>query len=664
MQRRAWRWTLASLAVPFVVLGCGNDSDEGTNDDSAGGSTSNLIVDNNAQSCSALSSTGAAVVVGSGVAGDPAAPEAASGYRLGYKAKYSDSYMVVANTPLAVKAGCEVLKAGGTAVDAAIAVQAVLGLVEPQSSTIAGSAFMVYYDASTKQVTAYDGRETAPAAATNYYLARQDQADASSPAPVPTARRSGRSIGVPGVLRMLDMAHKEHGKLAWNQLFDEGINLATNGFKIPTRMGDAISSNASSLRLDANAVALYFNADGTAKASGTVMTNLPYAQTLRTIASQGADALYTGQLAADIVAKAAQSVGDDSAKTPITPSLMTVDDLKNYQAKKRDPVCTTYRDSYYVCTMAPPSSGGIAIAQSLGILENFDLSKYSPTNPSNEGGVPSVMGVHLVSDAERLAYADRDKYVADTDFIPLPGNGVSTMVDKAYLKLRAAAINPDGNSIGVVAAGNLGDVPLGVDKTVEHGTTHFSIVDAYGNVVSMTSTVESSMGSFHMVNGFLLTNQLTDFSTQPVDSAGVLVANRVASGKRPRSTMAPTLVFKGTQPGDFLMATGSPGGGTIIQYVMKTVIGAIDWGLDAQQATSLVNFGATNSVTTNVDGANTSLDLSELLTGLRAKGHTVSNSAQSSGVSTIMRVTRNGKTQLEGGVDPRREGIVLGDGAL
>ena len=238
------------------------------------------------------------------------------------------------------------------------------------------------------------------------------------------------------------------------------------------------------------------------------------------------------------------------------------------------------------------------------------------------------------------------------------------MLDKAYLKQRAALIQPDGKSLGTASAGALGDVPLGVDKTVERGTTHFSIVDAYGNVVSMTSTVESSMGSFHMVGGFLLTNQLTDFSAQPADGAGVPIANRVAPGKRPRSTMAPTLVFKGTEPGDFVMATGSPGGGTIIQYVLKTVVGVVDWNLDAQQATSLVNFGATNSPTTNVDGANTALDLTGLIDGLKAKGHTVNNAAQSSGVSTIMRVNRNGQTRLEGGVDPRREGIVLGDGAL
>ena len=650
MKKKVWLWTLTPVALTLALYGCDGGSD--------------LVVDNNADSCSIVSSSGSAVVVGSGSVGDPAAPEAASGYRLGYKSKQSSKYMVVANTPLATKAGCDVLKAGGTAVDAAVAVQAVLGLVELQSSTIAGSAFMMYYDAATKKVTAYDGREAAPAAATGFYLVRQDQANASSPAPVPNARRSGRSIGVPGVMRMLDMAHKEHGQLRWNQLFDEGISLATTGYKIPTRMGDAIKSSVASLALDANAVAAYFNADGTPKASGTITTNLPYAQSLRTLASGGADALYTGPLAEAIVAKAAQSVGDDASKTPITPSLLTVGDLKNYQAKKREPVCTTYRSSYYICTMSPPSSGGIAIAQALCILENFNLSQYGPSNPTNEGGVPSVMGVHRVSEAERLAYADRDKYVADTDFIPLPGNGVSTMLDKTYLKGRAALINPSGLSMGVTTAGNLGAVPLGVDKTLEKGTTHFSIVDAYGNVVSMTSTVESTLGSYHMVGGFLLTNQLTDFSAQPADTAGVPIANRVAPGKRPRSTMAPTLVFKGSEPGDFLMATGSPGGGTIIQYVLKTVVGALDWGLDTQQATSLVNFGATNSVVTNVDGSNTTLDLTSLIAGLQAKGHTVSNAAQSSGVSSIMRINRNGVPKLEGGVDPRREGIVLGDGAL
>jgi len=636
----------------------------GCNDSNDQEQTQNYtITDNNPNSCNQLASNGSTVVVGSGQAGDPSAPEPASAYRLGLKAKTSDQYMVVANTPLATKAGCDVLKAGGSAVDAAIAVQAVLGLVEPQSSTIAGSAFMMYYDAKTQKVTAYDGRETAPAAANEYYLVRQNIDDASSSAPVPSARRSGRSIGVPGVMRMLEMAHNEHGKLKWNQLFDNSVQLAEGGFKVPGRLAAAIQSNAASLALDANAVKTYFHPDGTAYAVGETMTNQDYARTIRTIAANGAQAMYSGPIAQAIVNKAQQSVGDDAAKTPITPSLMTLNDLSNYQAKKRDAICFTYRSQYHVCTMPPPSSGGIAVAQTLGILENFDLASYAPTQPENEGGVPSVMGVHLVSEAERLAYADRDKYVADTDFVALPAQGISSMIDKAYLKKRAGLINTE-KSMGVATAGDFNS-SAAIDKTVEHGTTQFTIVDAYGNVVSMTSTVESSMGSFHMVDGFLLTNQLTDFSAQPMDSSGNLVANRVQPNKRPRSTMAPTLVFKGTAPGDFYMATGSPGGGTIIQYVVKTLVGALDWKLDAQQATSLVNFGATNSATTNVDSSNTSLDLKALVVGLEAKGHKINSAAQSSGVATIMRIAmQNQKAKYVGGVDPRREGIVLGNGAL
>lgn len=646
---------LTPIAFAVLLSACGGGSDNIA--------PSDLIVDTNPNSCTVASSNGTGVVVGSGLPGDPAAPEAASGYRLGYKAKYSNSYMVVANTPLASKAGCEVLRAGGTAADAAVAVQAVLGLVEPQSSTLAGSAFMLYYDAATKKVTAYDGRETAPAAAGNYYLLRQDQADAGSTAPLPNARRSGRSIGVPGAMRMFEMAQKEHGKLQWNALFDDGVSLASKGFVIPARLGSAIASNANSLALDGNAMEIFFHPDGSPRKSGETMTNAPYAKTLQALKARGANALHEGEIAEAIIAKAQQSVGDDAAKTPMTPSLMTMADLAAYQPKKRDPVCTTYRDEFYVCSMSPPSSGGIAIVQALGILENFELKNYPPANASVEGGIPDVMGVHLVSEASRLAYADRDKYVADTDFIPLPGNGVASMLNKDYLKARANLISLD-QSMGVATAGDFGTARnQGIDTTVEYGTTHFSITDAYGNVASVTSTVEGSMGSYHMVEGFLLSNQLTDFSANPLDANGDLVANRVEGGKRPRSTMAPTLVFKGTEPGEFLMATGSPGGGTIIQYVLKTVVGALDWNMDAQMATSMVDFGATNSRTTNIDGANTTLDLTGLIAGLQAKGHTINNGAQSSGISTIMRVTRDGKTQWEGGVDPRREGIVLGDGS-
>jgi gamma-glutamyltranspeptidase/glutathione hydrolase len=662
-----------TLTALCVLAGCGgsdNDyvppADEIPTPEPQPADPAALTVDTDPNSCSFVSASGNPVVVGSGIPGDPAAPEPPSGYRLGYKAKHSSKYMVVANTPLASKAGCDVLKAGGTAVDAAIAVQAVLGLVEPQSSTIAGSAFMMYYDAATKKVIAYDGRETAPAAANGFYLARRDQNDPASGPPLPNARRSGRSIGVPGVLRMLEMAHNEHGKLPWNALFDAGINLASNGFTIPSRMGEALRTSAGSLSLDADAVAIYFKPDGTTRAFGEQMTNQPYADTLKAIAEGGADALYTGKIAQDIVAKAGVTQGVDNARTPITPSLMTTDDLAAYQAKKREPVCISYRIQYYACSMSPPSSGGIAVAQALGILETFNLSAFPPAGPLDEGGVPSVMGVHLVTEAERLAYADRDKYVADTDFVPLPGLGMTSMLDREYLSERAAMISLT-TSMGTAPAGvfDAQTARLAIDQTEEHGTTHFSIVDAYGNVVSMTTTVESTLGSYHMVDGFMLTNQLTDFSATPVDADGNDVANRVQPGKRPRSTMAPTLVFKGNNaPDEFLMATGSPGGGTIIQYVVKTIVGALDWGLDAQQATSMVDFGASNARNTTIDGANTALDLDGLVAGLQEKGHGISRAAQSSGISTIMGVTKDGITQLEGGVDPRREGIILGDGSL
>ncbi|MDR0577058.1 MAG: gamma-glutamyltransferase family protein [Candidatus Accumulibacter sp.] len=664
---------LSPLLLAIFLASCGGGSSHTPS------TVSELIVDDDPDSCSVIADSGSPVIVGSGVPGDPTLPELNSGYRLGYKAKHSSKYMIVANTPLASMAGCKVLKAGGSAVDAAVAVQAVLGLSEPQSSGIGGGAFMMYYDAKTKKVYSFDGRETAPAAANNYYLRCKDQNNPGNPVncdwPVPNVsygstafvQGSGRSIGVPGVMRMLDMAHKEYGKLPWNKLFDSGIELAANGFKVPARMANAIASARNNLARDANAVSTYFH-DGDIDRPylmGEVMTNVAYANTLRTLAEEGADALYTGPLAERLVAKAQQAMGDGTVQTEITPSLMTLEDVANYQAKKRTPACSVYRDKYYVCSMSPPSSGGIAIAQTFGILNNFDLSLYPPSNPENEGGIPHVMGVHLISEAERLAYADRDKYVADTDYVALPGKGMASMLDPEYLKARALLISPT-TSMGTAKAGDLDELPLGIDTTEEHGTTHFSIVDAYGNVVSMTTTVESGMGSFHMVDGYILNNQLTDFSANPTDATGAKVANRVSGGKRPRSSMSPTIVFRGTEPGDFILATGSPGGSNIPWYTIKTLIGALDWGLDAQQATSLVDFGNTNSATTNIDGSNITIatELAQLRTALQAMGHGTSSTAQSSGIATIMRVEKDGKKVLQGGADPRREGIALGDGAM
>ncbi len=652
--RPAWGLTAVLTAALLALAGCGGNSD--------GLAT---LPEQDANAC-AVSSDSGLVTVGSGLPGDPAAPEPASGYRVGKTAVYAKRYMVATANPLASRAGCEVLKKGGSAVDAAVAVQMVLGLVEPQSSGIGGGAFMLHYDAAQKKVQAYDGRETAPAAANENYLRWVSDTDRTTPQPG-GARASGRSIGTPGAVRMLEMAHHDYGKLAWGDLFQPATQLARDGFRISGRMAAAISGSASGLSRDSEAVAYFFNADGTPKALGTVLKNPAYADTLTSIASGGADAFYSGPIARGIVDKIKTTSGGSPA-VAITPGLTEVSDLANYRAKRRDPVCTTYRD-YWVCGMSPPSSGGIAVASALGILENFDLAPYKPTAIDIEGGKPTVMGVHLVSEAERLAYADRDKYVADTDFVPLPGGSPARMLDKGYLRTRANLISTT-RSMGTATAGDFGTGAAGVVPVEERGTTHFTIVDRNGNAVVMTTTVEASMGSFHMTQGFLLNNQLTDFSATPTDASGAPVANRVEPGKRPRSSMAPTLVFRKAADGsmgDFVMGTGSPGGGTIIQYVVKTVVGALDWGLDAQQATSLVDFGASNSATTSVGGEHPNVNTANngnddpLITGLRALGHTVSTSAQSSGTATILRVNRNGASVLQGGADPRREGVVLGD---
>ena len=618
------------------------------------------------------------VSVGSGLPGDPAIPEKSSGYKLGNKVVTSATYMAVTANPRATQAGCEVLNAGGTAADAAVAIQTVLGLVEPQSSGLGGGAFTLYYKASTKQVLSYDGRETAPAAATENYLRHISDTNQTNPLPTlsssfSSTKASGRSIGTPGAVKMLELIHQDHGQKPWDTLFEPAIQLASNGFGISGRMADAIAGAKNDLLRDPDAAAYFLNADSSPKALGTIMKNPDYAQTLSSIAKGGANAFYTGPIAQSIVNKIKVTSSGGANPVAITPGLTELSDLANYKAIKREPVCTTYRN-YWVCGMGPPSSGGIAVAQSLGILENFDLSasQYLPTLVNAEGGKPSVAAVHLISESQRLAYADRNKYVADTDFVPLPGNGVSSMVAKDYLKTRAALISTT-KSMGTAQAGVFPAAKaLGSSAAEGKGTTHMSIVDKYGNALVMTATIESGMGSYHFTRGFLLNNQLTDFSFDPSDASG-LIANRIGPLKRPRSSMAPTLVFAKAADGsrgDFVMATGSPGGATIIQFVVKTVVSALDWKLDAQQATSMVNFGAANSATTGVGGEHPSIDVTNsglndpLLVGLRSLGHTVSFSAQSSGVSTIIRAPaawNAGLPTLWGGADPRREGIALGD---
>jgi gamma-glutamyltranspeptidase/glutathione hydrolase len=593
--------------------------------------------------------------------GDDSAPEIATGYA-SKGVVHTRSYMAVAANPLATKVACDVLARGGSAIDAAVATQMVLNLVEPQSSGIGGGGFLLHFDAASKSVVAYDGRETAPASATPNYLRWISETEQTTP--VPNARASGRSIGTPGVLHMLDAAHRDHGKLSWQELFEPAIRIAEEGFRISPRMAASIQGSALNLSRDPEARAYFLTEDGSGKPAGTLLQSPAMAQTLRAIAQGGIEAFYTGPIAQDIVDEIHDTTGG------ITPGLTTLEDLAAYESRKREPVCTTYR-AYLVCGMPPPSSGGLTVASALGVLENFDLSRYAPSAPDREGGRPSVFGVHLVTEAERLAYADRNKYMADTDFVPLPGGSWDSLLNKDYLRQRANLID-FSLSMGTALPGDLGPVPLGISPPgTENGTTHVSIVDKEGNVASFTTTVEGGFGSFHMTrSGFLLNNQLTDFSATPTDADGNPIANAVAAGKRPRSSMAPTLVFRPDaqgQPGEFVMATGSPGGSAIIQYVLKTLVGTLDWGLDPQQAVSMVSFGTSNGPTTTIGGEHPYVDTfnggnnDPLVTGLRGLGHTVSTSSQSSGLGAILRTTVQGEPGYSGGADPRREGVVLGD---
>ncbi|MEB0137331.1 gamma-glutamyltransferase family protein [Actimicrobium sp. CCC2.4] len=635
-------------ALTLTLSACGGD---------------NIVLSEQA-GCELDGTTGGEAVI---LPGAPGAPEIATGY-VPKKAVKANTYMAVTNNPTSTKAACDVLKQGGTAIDAAVAAQMVLNLVEPQSSGIGGGTFILYYDAATKQVISYDGREMAPAAADENYLQWKSATDQTSP--IPNAVRSGRSIGTPGTLRVLELAHNEYGRLPWKDLFDPAIKLATDGFPIPPRMAASISSagTIANIQRDPEMAAYFLNADGSARKVNTLIRNPALGATFGSIASQGADAFYgDGPIARAIVAKIANTYGGTT-----TAGVTTLADMANYRAKKRTPVCSSYRD-FEVCGMPPPSSGGIAVAQILGIIENFDMSRYGPSALDINGGKPSVPGVHLMAEAGNLAYADRNKYVADTDFVALPGGGWDSMINKPYMTQRSRLISMSSSIPLPAAAGDLGPVPLAAPVLAEHGTTHLSLTDRYGNVVSMTTTIESGLGSYHFTNGFLLNNQLTDFSAAPTID-GLAVANRLQAGKRPRSSMAPTLVFKrnadGTR-GDFYMATGSPGGATIIQYVAKTLVAALDWKLDAQQAVSMVDFGS-NNATLIVGGEHPNIDTSipagglagdndTLVRGLRDLGHTVNVAAQSSGLSAIVREVVGGNQVLTGGADPRREGNVLGD---
>lgn len=571
----------------------------------------------------------------------PDQPEAASGItaKPGWA---TTKFAVAAANPLATDAGYQVLKAGGTAVDAAIAVQMVLALVEPQSSGIGGGAFLLHHDGRT--VEAFDGRETAPAAADERLFLGAD----GKPLPFYEAVVGGRSVGVPGTVRMLEMAHREHGRLPWAALFQPAIALAENGFKVSPRLHTLTGADAH-LKKDPAATAYFFQPGGQPHAVGHTLRNPQLAAVLRRIASEGARAFYQGEVAQAIVDKVRQH--------PTNPGRMALADLANYQPKKRAPLCHDYRAhgrDFRVCGFPPPSSGAIAVGQILGILDHTP----APTLPLRDG-LPSADWLHLYTEAARLAFADRAQYVADPDFVQPPGGSWMSLLAPGYLAERARLIQPAGPSMKTAQPGTPGPVRTShapMPAQPEYGTSHISIVDGHGNALAMTTTIEDAFGARQMVKGFLLNNELTDFSFAPADAQGRPIANRVQPGKRPRSSMAPTLVFdKAT--GGLVMTGGSPGGALIIHFTAKTLYGVLNWGLTPQQAIDLPNFASLNGPSILEEKRFPPATVE----ALRARGAEVREQAMTSGLQAITVGNAHGKPVLLGGADPRREGVVMGD---
>ncbi|MEQ6917622.1 gamma-glutamyltransferase [Halomonas aquatica] len=551
-------------------------------------------------------------------------------------------FAVAAANPLATDAGYQILKAGGSAIDAAIAVQMVLTLVEPQSSGIGGGSFLMYHDG--EEVKAYDGRETAPSSVDEgLFLDRDGEVLAFM-----KAVASGRSVGVPGTLRMLEMAHKAHGRLPWAAVFEPAITLADEGFPVSPSLHSGLA-DTDALRDDARASAFYFTEEGEPLPEGHMLKNPALAVILERIAEQGSSALHTGGVAEDIVGRVQNH--------PAIPGSLSLEDLATYTARKRKPLCTDWQD-YRVCGFPPPSSGHLTMMQILGILEQL-----APSKAGLEDDLPGVDWLHSFLEASRLAFADRGRYIADPDFVEAPGGDWSRMLAPDYLAERADLIE-DEQSMGSGGAspGNPGALATAwavQPAQPEYGTSHISIIDEHGNALAMTSSIEQTFGArilsdggTGMPGGFLLNNELTDFSFTPSDDNGTPIANRVEPGKRPRSSMSPTLVFD--RNSDQLVASlGSPGGAAIIHYTARSLVAMFDWGLDAQRALDLphaITLGGTVYLEAGRFPPAT-------LEALRARGHEVEERELTSGLQAIQR-TEEG---LFGGADPRREGIVMGE---
>ncbi|MBP0614484.1 gamma-glutamyltransferase [Jiella mangrovi] len=564
-------------------------------------------------------------------AADAVEPEAPTGMRpVSTEPAKATKFMVAAANQLAAEAGLQILKKGGNAIDAMVTTQLVLNLVEPQSSGIGGGAFLVYFDAKAGRLTTFDGRETAPAAADPTLFLDE----AGDPLSFYDAVVGGRSVGTPGTLRLIFDTHERFGALDWKTVVQPAIDLATDGFKVSPRLHALIVEEGQRLKRFAGARDYFFDAKGEPLKVGAILKNEAFAKTLRLIADKGAAGFYEGPIAEDIVRTVQNAEGN--------PGRLALSDLKNYRIVEREPVCLTYR-AYEVCGMGPPSSGALTVGQILGLIEPFDIAALGPG---------SAKAWRLIGDASRLAFADRGRYMADIDYVPMPLRG---LLDKDYLATRSKLLMGDtALAKDAVAPGTPPwdhAMLRGDDVAIElPSTSHFSIVDGTGNVVSITTTIENGFGSRLMTGGFLLNNELTDFSFETHDADGAVIANAVAPGKRPRSSMAPTVVMQDGKP---VLAIGSPGGSRIIGYVAEALIAVLDWNMNVQEAASLphlVNRFGTYDVEAGTDAAKLAGPLSDL-------GFEVKEADLNSGIHAIA-ITPEG---LEGGADPRREGVALGE---